>query len=116
MLSMLMCIQNLVRFCQFVVKILSGNQIFTDSRNHGKTESRKDGITGQGESSRAPLFQSGAIKIEGKVMDNDLSSKKSSLPTCPNQSVLQIRIEGQWVFTHLFFGLIGYFGFHWVKI
>ena len=59
---MLMCKQNLVRFCQFVFKILSGNQIFTDSRNHGKTESRKDGITeGQGESSIAPLFQSGAI-------------------------------------------------------
>ena len=24
---MMMCIQNLVRFCQFVLKILSGNQI-----------------------------------------------------------------------------------------
>ena len=35
---------------------------FTERRNHGKTESRKDGITeGQGESSIAPLFQSGAI-------------------------------------------------------
>ena len=29
MLSMLMCIQNLVRFCQFVLKILSGNKILT---------------------------------------------------------------------------------------
>ena len=27
MLSMLMCIQNLVRFCRFVLKILSGNKI-----------------------------------------------------------------------------------------
>ena len=26
---MLMCIQNLVRFCQFVLKILSGNKILT---------------------------------------------------------------------------------------
>ena len=26
---MLMCIQNLVRFCQFVIKILSGNEILT---------------------------------------------------------------------------------------
>ena len=26
---MLMCIENLVRFCQFVLKILSGNQILT---------------------------------------------------------------------------------------
>ena len=29
MLSMLMCIQNLVRFCQFVLDILSGNEILT---------------------------------------------------------------------------------------
>ena len=26
---MLMCIQNLVRFCEFVLKILSGNKILT---------------------------------------------------------------------------------------
>ena len=26
---MLICIQNLVRFCQFVLKILSGNEILT---------------------------------------------------------------------------------------
>ena len=26
---MLMCIQNLVRFCQFILKILSGNKILT---------------------------------------------------------------------------------------
>ena len=51
---MLMCIQNLVRFCQFVHNILSGDQIFTESRKDGMTE-------GQGESSIAPLFQSGAI-------------------------------------------------------
>ena len=48
-------IQNLVRFCPFILKILSGNQIFTESRIHGFTESRKDGMTeGQGESSIAP--------------------------------------------------------------
>ena len=29
MLSMLMCIQNLVRFCQLVLKILSGNKFLT---------------------------------------------------------------------------------------
>ena len=28
-MSMLMCIQNLVRFCQFVLKILTGNKILT---------------------------------------------------------------------------------------
>ena len=26
---MMMCIQNLVRFCQFILKILSGNEILT---------------------------------------------------------------------------------------
>ena len=26
---MLMCIQNLVRFCQFVLKVLSGNKVLT---------------------------------------------------------------------------------------
>ena len=36
---------------------------FTESRIHRITDSRKDGMTeGQGESSIAPLFQSGAIK------------------------------------------------------
>ena len=28
-MSMLMCIQNLVRFCQFILKILSRNEILT---------------------------------------------------------------------------------------
>ena len=104
---MLMCIQNLVRFCKFLLEILSRNEILTSikGRNsvkilrkmmgnnpkvdvvnvdvhtkfgqivsicsldiewkqnvHGMTEPRKDGMTeGQGESSIAPLFQSGAI-------------------------------------------------------
>ena len=31
---MLMCIQNLVRFCQFVLKILSGNKILTSIKGH----------------------------------------------------------------------------------
>ena len=29
-----MCIQNLVRFCQFVLKILSRNEILTSVRGH----------------------------------------------------------------------------------
>ena len=29
MLSILMCIQNLVKFCPFILKILSGNEILT---------------------------------------------------------------------------------------
>ena len=31
---MLMCIQNLVRFCQFVLKILGGNKILTSIKGH----------------------------------------------------------------------------------
>ena len=31
-MSMLMCIQNLVRFCLFVLEILSGNKILTSIR------------------------------------------------------------------------------------
>ena len=33
-LSMLMCTQNLVLFCQFVLKILSKNQILTSIKGH----------------------------------------------------------------------------------
>ena len=53
---MLMCIKNLVRFCQFILKILSGNKILTEQQNDRMTE-------GHGESSIAPLFQSGAIMM-----------------------------------------------------
>ena len=57
---MLMCIQNLVKFCPLVLKILSGNEMVTELRNNGI---RNNGITeGQGKSNIAPLFQSGAIK------------------------------------------------------
>ena len=72
MLSMLMCIQNLVGFCQFVLKLLSGNPTI-----HEITESRKDGMTeGQGEPSIAPLFQSGAIiKWQNKIPDTEVLKK-----------------------------------------
>ena len=58
---MLMCIQNLVKFCPSVLKILSGNENYD-----GMMELQKDGIKElqkdiQGKSSIAPLFQSGAI-------------------------------------------------------
>ena len=35
---MLMCIQNLVRFCPFVLKILSGNEILTLIKGHNSVE------------------------------------------------------------------------------
>ena len=35
---MLMCIENLVRFCQFVLKILSGNEILTSIKGHNSVK------------------------------------------------------------------------------
>ena len=35
---MLMCIQNLVGFCQFVLKILSGNEILTLIKGHNSVK------------------------------------------------------------------------------
>ena len=35
---MLMCIQNLVRFCQFVLKILSGNEIRKSIKGHNSVK------------------------------------------------------------------------------
>ena len=35
---MMMCIQNLVRFCQFVLKILSGNEILTTIKGHNSVK------------------------------------------------------------------------------
>ena len=54
---MLMCIQNLVKFCPLVLKILSGNEMVTDLRNSGIVELRNSEITeGQGKSNIAPTF------------------------------------------------------------
>ena len=61
---MLMCIQNLVKLCPLVLKILSRNEMVTELQIYGITDSRNYRITeGQGKSSIAPLFQSGAIII-----------------------------------------------------
>ena len=66
---MLMCIPTLVIFWLFILKILSGNQLFTESQKDGKTESRNDRMTeGQGESSIAPLFQGRAIITETQLI------------------------------------------------
>ena len=35
---MLMCIQNLVRFCQFVIKILSGNEILASIKGRNSVK------------------------------------------------------------------------------
>ena len=35
---MMMCTQNLVGFCQFVIKILSGNKILTSIKGHNSVK------------------------------------------------------------------------------
>ena len=35
---MLMCIQNLVRFCRCVIKILSGNKVLTSIKGHNSVK------------------------------------------------------------------------------
>ena len=35
---MMMCVQKLVRFCQFVLKILSGNKILTSIKGHNSVK------------------------------------------------------------------------------
>ena len=35
---MMMCIQNLVGFCQFILKILSGNEILTPIKGHNSVK------------------------------------------------------------------------------
>ena len=62
---MLMCIQNLVKFCLLVLKILSGNENYD-----GKTERQKDGMTErqkdrQGKSSIAPTFSKRGYNYDG---------------------------------------------------
>ena len=37
-MSMLMCIQNLVRFCQFVLEILSGNKILISIKDNNSVK------------------------------------------------------------------------------
>ena len=37
-MSMLMSIQNLVRFCQFVIKTLSGNEILASIKGHNSVK------------------------------------------------------------------------------
>ena len=69
---MLMCIQNLVKFCPLVLKILSGNEMVTDLRNSGIVELRNSGITeGQGKSNIAPTFSKrGYNDVDGKYFAN----------------------------------------------
>ena len=35
---MMMCIQNLVGFCQYILKILSGNEILTSIKGHNSVK------------------------------------------------------------------------------
>ena len=41
-LLMLMCIQNLVKFCPLVLKILSGNEILTSIKGHNSVANKQN--------------------------------------------------------------------------
>ena len=58
--AFVMHVQYLVKFCQFVLKILSRNNIMTDGGKDVGTDGRN---VEQSRSSIAPLFQSRAIMI-----------------------------------------------------
>ena len=57
---MIMCIQNLVKFCPLVLKILSGNENYD-----GITELQKDR---QGKSSIAPTFSKRGYNEDARVL------------------------------------------------
>ena len=67
---MLMCIENLVKFCPLVLKILSGNEMVTDLRIIGITE-------GQGKSNIAPTFSKRGYNYAG--IKYEPRSEKTSL-------------------------------------
>ena len=76
-----MCIQNLVKFCPLVLKILSGNEMVTELRNNGRTE-------GQGKCNIARLFQSGAI-IKGR---NSVANLRNLTLYNPNIDIINVNV------------------------
>ena len=75
---MLMCIQNLVGFCQFVLKILSGNQILSSIKGHNSVKILRK-ITGN--NPKLDLVNvDGQIKF-GRILSNrsqDIERKQNS--------------------------------------
>ena len=68
--------------------------MLTESQNHGMTEPRNHGTTeGQGESSIAPLFQSGAIKMTGNNPKLDLVNDDVHTKLCWILSICSQDIE-----------------------
>ena len=64
----------------------------TEPRNHGITESRNHGATeGQGESSIAPLFQSGAIMTSNNpkldLVNDDVHTKFGQILSIRSQDI-----------------------------
>ena len=62
---MLMCIQNLVRFCPFVLKILSGNEILAIMKGHPRA------ITSTNLGKLTSIKGSNSIKISQEMKGNN---------------------------------------------
>ena len=85
---MLMCIQNLVKFCPLVLKILSGNENYD-----GMTEIQKDRITElqkdrQGKSSIAPTFSKQGYN-KGR---NSVANLRKMTPYYPNLDLTNVNV------------------------
>ena len=66
----------------------------TESRNNGITDSRKDGMTeGQGESSIAPLFQSGAIIMTAIKGHNSVKILRKITGNNPKLDLVNVNVH-----------------------
>ena len=75
---MLMCIQNLVRFCQFVLKILSGNELLTSIKSHNSFKSLQK-VTGN--NPKLDLVNVDVHTNFGQILSNrsqDIERKRNS--------------------------------------
>ena len=74
---MLMCIQNLVGFCQFLLKILSGNEILTIIKGHNSKNWQK--LTGN--NPKLDLVNVDVHKKFGQILSmpsQDIERKRNS--------------------------------------
>ena len=78
-----MCIQNMVRFCQFVLKILSGNKILTLIKGHNSVK-----ILGKltGNNPKLDLVNVGVHTKFGQILSirsQDIERKRNSVNQGP---------------------------------
>ena len=75
---MLMCIQNLVRFCRFVLKILSGNKILTSVKGRNSVKILRKMM---GDNPKLDLFNLDVYTKFGQILSirsQDIKQKQNS--------------------------------------